>query len=145
MGRGAEEGLPLNMAAVYAEYRATITDLLREGIAVGAVRAGVGEAHATVVVGAIEGCLLQWVIDPGLPIADLEAAVVSVCLDGLRPEGRRDGAGVHLDPGAGSTTCSSAQVPAVARWRSPTPWASPARRSRSSRRSTRACPRCPWS
>ncbi|MGH4019487.1 MAG: hypothetical protein ACRDT0_09680 [Pseudonocardiaceae bacterium] len=46
-----------------------------------------GGAHATVVVGAIEGCLLQWVVDPRLPIAELEATIVSVCLDGLLDRG----------------------------------------------------------
>lgn len=83
VGRG-DEGLPLDMARVYQEYRAAITGLLREAEAEGTVRAGVDEAHATVVVGAIEGCLLQWVIDPRLPVADLAEPIVAVCLDGLR-------------------------------------------------------------
>lgn len=83
VGRGGE-GLPLDMARVYQEYRTVITGLLQEAEADGSVRAAVGEIHATVVVGAIEGCLLQWVIDPRLPIAELGEPIVTVCLDGLR-------------------------------------------------------------
>lgn len=87
----AGPGLPLDMAAVYHEYRTVITELLREAQAAGSAIAEVGEAHAAVVVGAIEGCLLQWVIDPRLPIADLCEPIIAVCLDGLRcPPGHQE-------------------------------------------------------
>jgi TetR/AcrR family fatty acid metabolism transcriptional regulator len=72
------------MARIYAEYRAVIAGLLAEAVAGGDVRDGVGPVEATVVVGAIEGCLLQWVIDPRLPVERLAESVVAVCLDGLR-------------------------------------------------------------
>jgi AcrR family transcriptional regulator len=84
LGRRDDASLPLDMAGLYAEYREAIAALLAEAAARGEVRAGVGAAHATVVVGAIEGCLLQWVVDPGLPVDGLDAAVLAVCLDGLR-------------------------------------------------------------
>jgi AcrR family transcriptional regulator len=83
VGRG-DEGAPLDMAALYAEYRTVIAELLREAESAGAVRAGVGIAEATVIVGAVEGCLLQWVIDPQLPIGELSEAILALCLDGLR-------------------------------------------------------------
>jgi TetR/AcrR family fatty acid metabolism transcriptional regulator len=85
-GRGGAAP-PVDMAASYAAYRAAITDLLKEGAAAGRVRPGVGEAHATVVVGAIEGCLLQWLMDPRLPIADLAGPIADVLVDGLRAPG----------------------------------------------------------
>lgn len=89
-GRGGAEGLPLSMAAVYAQYRTVIADLLREAGKEGTARPGLGLAEATVIVGAIEGCLLQWVIDPQVPIADLTGPIVAVCLDGVRAHGRPD-------------------------------------------------------
>ncbi len=83
VGRSGE-GLPLDMARVYQEYRTVTTGLLQEAEADGSGRTGVGEVHAAVVVGAIEGCLLQWVIDPRVPIAEWGEPIVTVCLDGLR-------------------------------------------------------------
>jgi hypothetical protein len=61
-----------------------IGGLLAETAEAGTVRAGAGAAEATVIVGAIEGCLLQWVIDPRLPVDRLAESVVAVCLDGVR-------------------------------------------------------------
>jgi AcrR family transcriptional regulator len=84
LGRRGDVHLPLDMAALYAEYREAVGALLAEASERGEVRADVSPAHAAVIVGAIEGCLLQWVVDPGLPIAGLDAAVLTVCLDGLR-------------------------------------------------------------
>jgi AcrR family transcriptional regulator len=84
LGRRGDVELPLDMAALYAEYREAIGALLAAAADRGEVRANISPADAAVVVGAIEGCLLQWVIDPGLPIAGMDAAVVAVCLDGLR-------------------------------------------------------------
>jgi AcrR family transcriptional regulator len=82
VGRNGE-GLPLDMAALYQEYRSVLAGLLREAAATGAVRPDAGDAEATVLVGAIEGCLLQWVVDPRLPVADLARPILAVCLDGL--------------------------------------------------------------
>ena len=84
LGRRGDVRVPLDMAELYAEYRDAVGALLAEAAARGEVRADVSPAHAAVVVGAVEGCLLQWVVDPGLPVAGLDAAVVAVCVDGLR-------------------------------------------------------------
>jgi hypothetical protein len=80
--------VPLDMAGLYVGYRAVIVARLGEAAAAGIVRAGAGDAEATVIVGAIEGCLLLWVIDPRLPVDRLAGSVVAVCLDGVR---RREG------------------------------------------------------
>ncbi|HYH29769.1 MAG TPA: TetR/AcrR family transcriptional regulator [Pseudonocardia sp.] len=84
LGRRGDATVPLDMAALYREYREAVATLLAEAVAAGDVRADAGPVHATVVVGAIEGCLLQWVVDPALPIDGLDAAVLAVCVDGLR-------------------------------------------------------------
>ncbi|WP_244375959.1 TetR/AcrR family transcriptional regulator [Streptomyces ficellus] len=75
---------PVDIAAVYRDHRAVIAELLAAAEAQGTLRAGVGEGHAAVVVGAIEGCLLQWIVDPALPITDLATPIVEVCVEGLR-------------------------------------------------------------
>lgn len=80
--RGADA--PLDMARVYREYRDVVGALLREAAGEGDLRPGVGEPEATVVVGAIEGCLVQWLMDPDVPLAGLADTVVRVCLSGLR-------------------------------------------------------------
>ncbi|WP_233508152.1 TetR/AcrR family transcriptional regulator [Spongiactinospora gelatinilytica] len=84
-GSGArEEGLPLHMAEIYREYRTAIAALLAEAVAEGSARQGVGVAEATVIVGAIEGCLLQWIIDPALPINELAGPIAALCVSGVR-------------------------------------------------------------
>ncbi|WP_301326993.1 hypothetical protein [Nocardia amikacinitolerans] len=37
-------------------------------------------------VGAIEGCLPQWLVDPALPVPDLADTIVDMCLNGLKPQ-----------------------------------------------------------
>ncbi|WP_049574230.1 TetR/AcrR family transcriptional regulator [Nonomuraea sp. SBT364] len=83
LGRG-DPVAPLDMAGLYDDYRAAVAGLLAEAAGKGLVRPGAGQAEATVIVGAVEGCLLQWIIDPRLPIGDLAGSVVAVCLDGVR-------------------------------------------------------------
>ncbi|MEV0334961.1 TetR/AcrR family transcriptional regulator [Nocardia sp. NPDC050717] len=75
---------PLDMAAVYREYRAAVTGLLREAVADGTVRDEVDERYAAVIIGAIEGCLIQTVVDPSLSLSDLAEPVLAVCLTGIR-------------------------------------------------------------
>jgi AcrR family transcriptional regulator len=87
--RRGEDAAPVDMAAVYAEYRAVVSALLRRGRDEGQVRADTDERHAAVVVGAIEGCLLQWLVDPSVDLAELAEPITEVCLAGLMPrEGR---------------------------------------------------------
>ncbi len=50
MGRGGDSPAPLDMARVYGEYRAAVTDLLTAAAAEGDLRPGVGPGHATAVV-----------------------------------------------------------------------------------------------
>lgn len=80
----AGTGSPIDMAGVLGDYRAAVSELLRQAEAEGTLRAGVGASHAAVVVGAIEGCLLQCLVDPAMPAADLAEPIIEVCLDGLR-------------------------------------------------------------
>ncbi|MFC7743005.1 TetR/AcrR family transcriptional regulator [Nocardiopsis composta] len=84
-GRRSEGGAPppFDMAAVYREYRTVVAALLREAAEEGAVRAGAGEPEAAVVVGAIEGCLVQWVVDPEFPFAEIADQMVEVCTRGV--------------------------------------------------------------
>ncbi|MBR8745171.1 TetR/AcrR family transcriptional regulator [Nocardiopsis sp. MG754419] len=77
-------GETLDMAAVYRDHRAVITELLLRGAREGDLRAGVGAAEAAVVVGAVEGCLIQWLVDPSVPFAELADPIIEVCLSGLR-------------------------------------------------------------
>ncbi|NNH73862.1 TetR/AcrR family transcriptional regulator [Nocardia uniformis] len=66
------------MKDVYREHRGTISRLLEE------IRPDLSEAHATVIVGVIEGVLLQWLVDPEVPIAELAQPILDICIDGLR-------------------------------------------------------------
>ncbi|WP_107658447.1 TetR/AcrR family transcriptional regulator [Nocardia suismassiliense] len=75
---------PLDMASVYREYRAAVADLLRQAQADGELRPGIGEPHAAVVVGAIEGCLVQALVDPQVPLRELADPIVQICVEGIR-------------------------------------------------------------
>lgn len=75
---------PIDMVAVYREYRAAVTALLREADAEGALRDGIDERHAAVIIGAIEGCLIQTLVDPELSLPDLTEPVLQVCVEGIR-------------------------------------------------------------
>ncbi|MEV6151934.1 TetR/AcrR family transcriptional regulator [Nonomuraea sp. NPDC052129] len=78
------EGSLVDMAAVYGDARAVITELLRQAAKEGVLREGLDERHATVIVGTIEGCLLQCLVDPRLPAAELAEPIIQICLEGLR-------------------------------------------------------------
>lgn len=74
-GRDAES--PVDMAAAYRDYRAVIADLLVEARRTQRVPLPADPAaHAAVVVGAIEGCMLQWLLDPGVQPAALADPVI---------------------------------------------------------------------
>lgn len=79
-----ESASPIDMASIYQTYREVISELLQEGAASGIVRADVTEHHALVVVAAVEGCVVQWLADPSIPIADLAGPVADVLFDGLQ-------------------------------------------------------------
>ncbi|MFI6900116.1 TetR/AcrR family transcriptional regulator [Nonomuraea sp. NPDC050394] len=67
-----------HMRPAYKAYREAIAELI------GQIRPGLGLPHATVIVGAIEGVVLQWLVDPEVPIADLAGPVLEVVVEGLR-------------------------------------------------------------
>ncbi|MDA0567172.1 TetR/AcrR family transcriptional regulator [Streptomonospora sp. S1-112] len=75
----------LDLAEVYRAYRSVIADLLAEAGRDGDLRPGLGQAEAAVVVAAIEGALVQWLVDPEVPFADLADPITTTCLNGLRP------------------------------------------------------------
>ncbi|MDO3645767.1 TetR/AcrR family transcriptional regulator [Nocardia mangyaensis] len=72
---------PLDIAGVYRDYRARIGALLREA----ELRPGLDpDRTATVIIGAIEGCLVQWLLDPQISLLELADPIVEVCVEGLR-------------------------------------------------------------
>lgn len=75
---------PLDMAAMYREYRDAVGALLRQAQAEGELRDGIDERHAAVIVGALEGCLVQAMADPELSLRELAAPIVQVCVEGIR-------------------------------------------------------------
>ncbi|WP_433491303.1 TetR/AcrR family transcriptional regulator [Nocardia grenadensis] len=75
---------PMDIGAVYEKYRTAIADLLREAGNEGRLRAGIGEGHAAVIVGAIEGCLVQWLADDRVRLVELAEPIVQVCVGGIR-------------------------------------------------------------
>ncbi|MEV0293018.1 TetR/AcrR family transcriptional regulator [Nocardia sp. NPDC050710] len=75
---------PIDMAAMYREYRGSIAELLREAAEDGELRDGIDERHAAVLVGTIEGCLVQGLVDPELSLLDLVEPVLQICVEGIR-------------------------------------------------------------
>lgn len=68
----------------YAWYRTCIRQLLDEAAAQGALRPGVPAFAPAVLVGAIEGLILQWLVDPdAVPIGQLGEQVVDTFFQGL--------------------------------------------------------------
>jgi AcrR family transcriptional regulator len=68
----------------YAWYRTCIRQLLDEAITQGTVRPDLPPQAAAVLVGAIEGLILQWLVDPeAVPIGQIGDQVVDVVCQGL--------------------------------------------------------------
>lgn len=74
----------LDMAAVYRQYREAISALLSQARAEGALRSDVSEHHATLIVAAIEGCLLQWLADDQVPLTELAKPIIELTVEGIR-------------------------------------------------------------
>ncbi|MEO3885343.1 TetR/AcrR family transcriptional regulator [Nonomuraea sp. B5E05] len=71
----------LDMAGLYRDYRTTVARLLREA----AIRPGLDPDHvAAVIVGAVEGCLVQCLADPELDLGELAGPIVQICVRSLR-------------------------------------------------------------
>jgi TetR/AcrR family transcriptional regulator, fatty acid metabolism regulator protein len=83
--RDPEEGPRIDLGKVYAEYRGLFAGLLEQARREGDVRDDLPEGAPAVIVGAIEGVMLQWIVAPGAP-SPLEIAepMLDVLLNGLR-------------------------------------------------------------
>ncbi|WP_165960419.1 TetR/AcrR family transcriptional regulator [Actinocrispum wychmicini] len=85
-GSGERPGTPVDFAGIYVEYRQLIGSLLEQAKDEGAVRADVPEDTPAVIVGLVEGLLLQCLVDPGaLTPSRMAEPALAVILDGLAP------------------------------------------------------------
>ncbi|WP_280233880.1 TetR/AcrR family transcriptional regulator [Nocardia cyriacigeorgica] len=75
---------PIDLVGVYRDYRAALAELLDEAAEAGELRPGIGARHAAVIVAAIEGCLVQALVDPELSLGELVEPVVQICVEGIR-------------------------------------------------------------
>jgi TetR/AcrR family fatty acid metabolism transcriptional regulator len=74
----------VDFARIYAEYRRLIALLLDRAAAEGALPAGVPEQTPAVLVGLVEGVLLQWLVDPaGVAPGPAADAATDLLLAGL--------------------------------------------------------------
>jgi AcrR family transcriptional regulator len=77
----------IDFATLYAEYRALLRTLLREAQAQGTVPADLSSVAPTVLIGAIEGVLLQWLLDPAaVDFPEGADDVIDLLYDGIRSE-----------------------------------------------------------
>jgi AcrR family transcriptional regulator len=68
----------------FAQARAAVARLIREGQRAGAFRAGAPEALATVVLGCLDGLLLEELVEPGVANATVRSAAREMLLAALR-------------------------------------------------------------
>lgn len=85
---GSQEKPGIDVGEVYAQYRGIFGELLEEARREGGVRNDLPEDAPAVIVGAIEGVLLQWIVDPGAksPVKMAEPTL-NVLLGGLSERG----------------------------------------------------------
>ncbi|SMX83753.1 transcriptional regulator, TetR family [Brevibacterium aurantiacum] len=74
----------LDMASVYRDHRAAIVSLLDEARVRDEIRTGIDDRHAAVIVGALEGSLIQWLVDPEIDLEQLANPIIAVCVEGIR-------------------------------------------------------------
>lgn len=81
-----EDGGPrIDFGRVYGRYRKVIGGLLEEGKREGSVRQDLPEDTPAVIVGAIEGVLLQWIVDPeAVCMEEMGEPILDVILGGLK-------------------------------------------------------------
>ena len=82
---GAFEGeARIDFGRVYAEYRHIMANLLEEAKREGSVRRDLPEDTPVVIVGTLEGILLQWIVDlEAVPLGRMTEPVLDVVLGGL--------------------------------------------------------------
>lgn len=79
---GTEPGI--DFGRIYAEYREMLGGLLDEAKREGSVRSDVPDEAPAVIVGTIEGILLQWIVAPDAVLLERMAEpILDVLLDGL--------------------------------------------------------------
>jgi AcrR family transcriptional regulator len=82
------ERFGIDFKTLYAEYRALVRQLLEEAEARGDIRTDLPGLTPAVVIGAIEGVLLQWVLDPeGVEFPEAADDVIDVLYRGVRRPG----------------------------------------------------------
>lgn len=75
----------IDFAGLYAGYRSLIRDLLREAQARGDVPADLSHVAPTVLIGAIEGVLLQWLLDPeNVDFPEAADDIIDLLYQGIR-------------------------------------------------------------
>lgn len=80
------ERFGIDFKTLYAEYRALVRRLLEEAKTRGDVRDTLPDLTPAVLIGAIEGVLLQWVLDPeGVDFPEAADEVIDVLYRGVRP------------------------------------------------------------
>lgn len=79
------ERFGIDFATLYAEYRALVRRLLEEAEAQGDLRTDLPGITPAVLIGAIEGVLLQWVLDPeGVDFPEAADDIIDVLYRGVR-------------------------------------------------------------
>lgn len=79
------ERFGIDFKSLYAEYRALVRQLLEEAEARGDIRSDLPGGTPAVLIGAIEGVLLQWVLDPdGVDFPDAADDILNVLYRGIR-------------------------------------------------------------
>lgn len=85
---GSEEDSRIDFGEVYAEYRGLFANLLEEAKREGSVRGDLSDDAPAVIVGAIEGVLLQWIVDPeAISPVKMAEPMLDVLLGGLSERG----------------------------------------------------------
>lgn len=85
-GDDERPGKSIDFARIYVEYRQLISALLDQAKDEGDVRADAPKETPTVIVGIVEGVLLQWLVDPeSLTPSTMAKPALAVILGGLAP------------------------------------------------------------
>ena len=86
--RGSGEKPSIDFGTVYAQHRGLFDTLLEEAKREGSVRGDLPNDAPAVIVGAIEGVMLQWIVDPEAPSPlKMVEPMLEVLLDGLSKGG----------------------------------------------------------
>jgi TetR/AcrR family fatty acid metabolism transcriptional regulator len=85
---GTDESPGIDAGRIYAEYRELFAELLEDAEGEGLFRSDLPEETPAVIVGAIDGVALQWIVDPGVvsPVKMAEP-ILDVLLSGLGGDG----------------------------------------------------------